>query len=56
MALWKGRHFECSLFQLVVQEVGIKFAQSHFARGVRSKNVLVLSHIVMEYIKVRTCP
>jgi hypothetical protein len=34
--------------------VGIKFAQSHFIRGVRAKNVLVLSHIVMDYIKVRT--
>jgi hypothetical protein len=42
------------VFQLVVQEVGIKFAQSHFIRGVRAKNVLVLSHIVMDYIKVRT--
>ncbi len=35
--------------------MGIKFAQSHFIRGVRAKNVLVLSHIVMDYIKVRPC-
>ena len=39
-------------FQLVVNEVAHKFAQSHFTRGVRKKNVRLLTTIIIDYVQV----
>ena len=39
-------------FQLVVNEVAHKFAQSHFTRGVREKNLRLLTAIIIDYVQV----
>ena len=39
-------------YQLVVNEVAHKFAQSHFTRGVREKNVRLLTAIIIDYVQV----
>ena len=44
--------FSHQYFQLVVNEVAHKFAQSHFTRGVREKNVRLLTAIIIEYVQV----
>ena len=46
------RLFSYQCFQLVVNEVAHKFAQSHFTRGVREKNVRLLSTIIIDYVQV----
>ena len=43
-------------FQLVVNEVAHKFAQSHFTRGVREKNVRLLTKIIIDYVQVNQSP
>ncbi|XP_023321165.1 globin-like [Eurytemora carolleeae] len=37
--------------QLIVEDVASKFAVSHFKRGVRAKNVRVLTNIIVEYLQ-----
>ena len=36
----------------MVNEVANKFAKAHFVRGVREKNVRLLTVIVMDYVQV----
>ena len=40
------------ILQLIVEDVASKFAISHFKRGVRAKNVRVLTNIIVEYLQV----
>ena len=46
------RLFSYKYLQLVVNEVAHKFAQSHFTRGVREKNVRLLTTIIIDYVQV----